>query len=90
MELYQLVRENLWLILFLMWGWPLFKYRSKFRKMVYQTEDWRINIQPRFAKEWEALWEDLYPENEEYLELRNFYRFYLLVYIGLFLLWNFA
>ena len=88
MELYQFVRENLWRLLFLMWGWPLFKYRSRFRKKVYQTEDWQINIQPRFLKEGQALLGNLYPEDEENLELRYFNRFYLLVYMGLFLLWN--
>ena len=29
-------RENIWFILFIIWGIPLTIYRSKFRKMVYQ------------------------------------------------------
>lgn len=32
------LNENLWLILFVAWGVPLGYYRSKFRKLVYQTD----------------------------------------------------
>lgn len=76
--------ENIWLILFFAWGLPLTYYRSKFRKMVYQTDSWTINIKPFFRKELKALFGNLYPENRNYLKLRNFYQFYLLVYLLLF------
>lgn len=76
--------ENIWLILFFTWGLPLTFYRSKFRKMVYQTDSWTINIKPYFGKELKALFGNLYPENRNYLKLRNFYRFYLVVYLLLF------
>lgn len=76
--------ENIWLILFFAWGLPLTFYRSKFRKMVYQTDSWTINIKPYFGKELKALFGNLYPENRNYLKLRNFYRFYLVVYLLLF------
>jgi thioredoxin-dependent peroxiredoxin len=79
-----LIIENIWLILFIAWGLPLTFYRSKFRKMVYQTESWTINIKPYFWKELKALFGNLYPENKSYLKLRNFYRFYLIVYLLLF------
>ena len=46
-----LIKEHIWLILFLIWGFPLSYYRSNFRKIVYQTDDWKINIQPLFIKE---------------------------------------
>jgi thioredoxin-dependent peroxiredoxin len=79
-----LIIENIWLILFIVWGLPLTFYRSKFRKMVYKTESWTINIKPYFWKEIKALFGNLYPENKGYLKLRNFYRFYLIVYLLLF------
>lgn len=79
-----LILNNIWLILFIAWGLPLTFYRSKFRKMVYQTESWTINIKPYFGKELKALFGNLYPENSKYLKLRNFYRFYLIVYLLLF------
>ncbi|MEL6637242.1 MAG: hypothetical protein AAFW73_13335 [Bacteroidota bacterium] len=88
MELLYFVRTYFWLILFFLWGFPLFRYRSEFRQKVYRTDDWKINIQPRFWKEWQGLLGNLYPEDEDYLRLRNFYRFYLLVYLGLFIAWK--
>jgi peroxiredoxin Q/BCP len=76
--------ENIWLILFFAWGLPLTYYRSKFRKMVYQTDSWTINIKPYFWKELKALFGNMYPENSIYLRFRNFYRFYLIIYMLLF------
>lgn len=78
------ILENIWLILFVAWGLPLTFYRSKFRKIVYQTDSWTINIKPYFGKELKALVGNMYPENSNYLKLRNFYRFYLVVYLVLF------
>lgn len=78
------ILDNIWLILFFGWGLPLTYYRSKFRKMVYQTDSWTINIKPLFGKELKALFGNLYPDNKNYLKLRNFYRFYLVIYLILF------
>lgn len=86
--LWSFVRENIWLILFVLWGLPLGFYRSKFRKIVYQTDSWTINILPCFWKETRALVGNLYPENVEYLRFRNFYRVYLAVYALLFIAWR--
>ncbi len=76
--------NNIWLILFIAWGLPLTFYRSKFRKLVYQTDSWTINIKPVFWKELKALFGNLYPDNMNYLKFRNFYRFYLIIYLLLF------
>lgn len=76
--------NNIWLILFVVWGLPLTYYRSKFRKMVYQTESWTINIKPVFWKEIKGLAGNMYPGNMQYKRFRNFYRFYLAVYLILF------
>lgn len=64
-------------------------YRSRFRKIVYETDDWKINIKPLFIKEMKGLFGNIFPTNEEYLKMRNFYRFYLVVYLGLFLMWRY-
>lgn len=82
------IQENIWLILFIVWGLPMTYYRSQFRKLVYRTESGWINIKPVFVKELKALFGNLYPENPAYLKLRNFYRFYLLVYALLFALYS--
>ena len=83
------IKKNIWLILFILWGLPLSYYRSKFRKIVYQTDSWLINIKPYFIKEIKGLFGTLYPKNKAYLKFRNFYLFYLLVYLLLFLAYTF-
>ena len=79
--------NNIWFILFAVWGLPMSIYRSKFRKIVYQTDSWVINIKPLFIKEIKALLGNLYPDNKSYLKFRNFYRFYLGLYSVLFVLY---
>jgi thioredoxin-dependent peroxiredoxin len=77
--------KNIWLVLFLVWGLPLAFYRSKFRKMVYQTDKWIINIKPVFLKEIKALFGNTSNGNKPYIKFRNFYRFYLALYLVLFI-----
>ena len=55
-------------IILIMWGIPSTFFRSKFRKIVYQTNDWKINIKPLFKKEIVGLLFNLYPENKEYIK----------------------
>jgi peroxiredoxin Q/BCP len=81
------IKEHIWLILFVIWGLPMGYYRSKFRKLVYQTDSWLINIKPVFGKELKALFGNIYPDNKDYLKFRNFYRFYILVYLILFVVY---
>jgi peroxiredoxin Q/BCP len=81
------IKNNIWFFIFFTWGIPLGLYRSRFRKLVYQTDSWTINILPYFWKETKALFGTMYPGNGEYLRFRNFYRFYLGVYTVLFGLW---
>lgn len=78
------VVEHIWLILFVIWGLPLTVYRSRFRKMVYQTDHWSINIAPRFWLEIKALFGFYHVEDPNFKKQRNFYRFYLGVYALLF------
>ena len=51
------------LIVIFIWGIPSTFFRSKFRKIVYQTDDWTINIKPLFLKEIVALFKNIYPKN---------------------------
>ncbi|MCB2195635.1 MAG: hypothetical protein KQH79_07230 [Bacteroidetes bacterium] len=83
----QFIKEHIWLILFVIWGLPLTFYRSKFRKIVYQTDHWIINIKPVFWREIKALFGNMYPQNNTYVRFRNFYRFYLFVYFVLFIVY---
>ena len=76
-------------IILIIWGIPSTFFRSKFRKIVYQTNDWKINIKPLFKKEILGLLFNLYPENKEYIKTRNNYRLYLFVYLIIFLVYYF-
>jgi peroxiredoxin Q/BCP len=81
--------HKIWLILFIVWGLPLSIYRSRFRKIVYQTDSWIINIKPVFLKELKALFGNIYPGNINYIKTRNFYRMYLSIYVLLFSAYSF-
>lgn len=81
------ILEHIWLFIFMLWGLPLTIYRSKFRKLVYQTDRWIINIKPVFLKEIRALFGNVFPDNPRYKRFRNFYRFYLFVYFLLFVVY---
>ena len=67
------------LIVLFIWGIPSSFIRSKFRKIVYQTNDWKINIKPLFVKEIIALFSNMFPENSNYIKTRDYYRIYLLI-----------
>jgi len=83
-----MTKMNLILIILIIWGIPSTYFRSKFRKIVYQTDDWKINIKPLFKKEIIGLFSNMYPNNKEYLKTRNYYRIYLVVYLILFIIYN--
>jgi peroxiredoxin Q/BCP len=75
------------LIVLFIWGIPSSFIRSKFRKIVYQTNDWKINIKPLFVKEIIALFSNMFPENSNYIKTRDYYRIYLLIHLILFLIY---
>lgn len=79
------IEENIITVAFIIWGLPLGLLRSRFRKMVYQTDHWSINIKPVFLKELKGLFFTLYPDNLKYLKIRNYYRAYLIIYMSLLL-----
>ncbi len=76
--------KTLWLVLLILWVLPLMFYRSKFRKMVYRTDSWTINVKPVFRKELKAIFGNIFPYDKRYIRMRNFYRIYLSIYFLLF------
>ena len=68
-------------IIILIWGLPAMQLRSQFRKMVYQTDDWKINIKPLFTKELKALFFNDFLSKPEEIRVRTKYRVYLFVYL---------
>lgn len=79
--------KTFFLIILFLWGIPSTYFRSKFRKIVYQTDDWKINIKPLFFKEIMALLRNIYPNNNNYIKVRNYYRVYLIIYLILFVIY---
>jgi len=67
---------------------PLGVFRSKFRKIVYETDDWTINIKPYFLKETKALLGFFKMDIDGFEKTRNNYRLYLLIYLTLFLIYK--
>ena len=80
--------KNFLFIILIIWGIPSTFFRSKFRKIVYKTDDWKINIKPLFKKEIIALFSNIYPDNKEYLRIRKQYRSYLFIYLLIFILYS--
>lgn len=80
--------KTILLIILFIWGIPSTYFRSRFRKIVYQTDDWKINIKPVFVKELKALFINVFPKDYEYIKTRNYYRVYLFVYLILFIFYN--
>ena len=77
--------KTILLIILFIWGIPSTYFRSRFRKIVYQTDDWKINIKPVFIKELKALFINVFPEDSEYIKIRNYYSVYLVIYLILFI-----
>lgn len=90
MNLLAYIQDHIWLILFLVWGFPLSFYRSKFRKLVYKTDNWTINIKPVFKKEIKILLGISTVTSTIIIKYRNFYRVYLLVYVLLFVIYKYT
>ena len=63
--------KTFFLIILFLWGIPSTYFRSKFRKIVYQTDDWKINIKPLFFKEIMALFRNIYPNNNNYIKVNH-------------------
>ena len=74
------------IIAFIIWSFPLGLFRSRFRKMVYQTNSWWINVKPVFWEEIKVLFGFHQHIKRAELRLINFYRFYLIVYFAILIL----
>ena len=64
-------QKTILLIILFIWGFPSTYFRSKFRKIVYDTNDWKINIKPVFIKEINGLFFNILPKNKKYIEVEK-------------------
>ncbi len=75
------ITNNIWFILFIAFGLPLGYYRNKFRKTVYQTDNWVINIKPIFWKEIKGIFGNIYTDSQIYKRLKIRYILFMNIYI---------
>lgn len=71
------------IVLFLLYGIPLWKLRYQWRSTVYRRDDWKINVLPWFGHDIAALFTNrFFHTDAERLMARRF-RMYLAGYMGL-------
>jgi len=68
--------ERLWLILIIVLAFPLVYYRGMFRKAVYKSDNWKIYLRPTSLKEFKAFFGNMFPEDMNYLHVRNLFRIF--------------
>jgi len=79
--------KKILLFILILWGIPSTFFRNKFRKIIYETNDWKINFKPLFKKELIGLFSEISSKNKYYIKTRNHYRIYLIIYGILFLVY---
>ena len=77
------------IVLFLLYGIPLFKLRYTWRSMVYRRSDWKINILPWFWHDMAALCTNRYFRDDAERAMARRFRWYLAGYLAFFaiILW---
>jgi hypothetical protein len=73
------------LIVFLLYGIPLFNLRYRWRATVYRRGDWKINVLPWFGHDIAALFTNRYFHTAEERMMARRFRVYLAGYVALLL-----
>jgi hypothetical protein len=71
------------IVLFLLYGIPLFKLRYRWRSTVYRRSDWKINILPWFGHDTMALFTNRYFRDDAERAMARRFRLYLAGYLVL-------
>jgi hypothetical protein len=71
------------IVVFLIYGLPLWQMRYRWRATVYRRDDWRINVLPWFGHDIAALFTDRYFHTPEERVMARRFRLYLAGYLGL-------
>lgn len=74
-------------IAFALWSIPLSWMRTRFRKEVYETTDWKIVLQPKFFREVQVLCGGIDFKNKKLLFQ---YRMYLLGFLMIYFVYRFV
>lgn len=77
------------IVVFLIYGIPLFRMRYRWRSTVYRMTDWKINVLPWFGHDIAALFTNRYFHTDEERAMARTFRWYLAGYTALFawILW---
>ena len=51
--------KKILLFILILWDIPSTFFRNKFRKIIYETNDWKINFKPLFKKELIGLFSEI-------------------------------
>jgi hypothetical protein len=78
-----------WFVTFVVCGLPL-TLSQPFRQNRFSNRKLDDKYQTGFVDEIKVLSGNVYPENQDYLKMRNFYGFYLSVYTLLFVVYRFV
>lgn len=71
------------LIVFLLYGLPLFRLRYRWRSTVYRRDDWKIHVLPWFGHDIAALFTNRYFVTDEERAMARTFRLYLAGYAAL-------
>jgi len=71
------------IMLFVLYGIPLFRLRYRWRATVYRRTDWKINILPWFGHDIAALFNNRYFHDAAERAMARRFRLYLLGYLAM-------
>jgi len=71
------------IIVFLLYGLPLFNLRYRWRSTVYRRYDWKINVLPWFGHDLAALFTNRYFHTAEERTMARRFRLYMAGYLAL-------
>lgn len=72
------------IVLFLLYGIPLFRLQYTWRATVYRRWDWQINVLPWFGHDIAALFSNRYFNDAAERAMARRFRWYLFGYVALF------
>ncbi len=71
------------IVLFLIYGLPLWKLRYRWRATVYRMDSWKINVLPWFGHDIAALFSNRYFVNDSERRMARQFRLYMAGYVAL-------
>ena len=71
------------IVVFLLYGIPLWKLRYQWRSTVYRMTSWKINVLPWFGHDIMALFTNRYFVTRDERRMAAKFRLYLSIYLGL-------